>query len=164
MHFFPPSELVVKHLPALLNLAVHSGLWEKECCCAVPARSLPSSDSRFLTALSHGRNRASSTWDFAQKCSLALTVRRPPRSWPPTSLPSAHTRFTLPNHQMWDVSQHRKETGKMAGIDPMQEAYDTYKAIAVPEQNWAYLSCLYPTRQEYTSCCHPAHKAMGDGI
>lgn len=116
MHFFPPSELVVKHLPALLNLAVHSGLWEKECCCAVPARSLPSSDSRFLTALSHGRNRASSTWDFAQKCSLALTVRRPPRSWPPTSLPSAHTRFTLPNHQMWDVSQHRKETGKMAGI------------------------------------------------
>lgn len=106
----PHPELVVKHVAALLNLPVQAGFWQKAavghqlspCRAQVPASRRPCPAAGTVLP---------STWGFAQKCSLALTVRHPPRSWPPTSLPPAHTRFLLPNHQMWDVSQHRKETG-----------------------------------------------------
>lgn len=114
-------------LSRLLNIFWHCWPWlfeqhfgENECCCGI---SLVPAKLKFplLEGPVPCRNWASSTWDFAQKCIWALTGRHLPRSWPPTSLPAAHTLFSLPNHQMWDVSQHRKETSG-DGQDPESSA------------------------------------------
>lgn len=121
-----------------LNIYQHCWTWlseqhfgEKDCCCGIS--SVP---AKLRFPLPEGPAPWQELGFFhlglCPECSWAPPGRHPSRSWPPTSLPAAHTHFPLWNHQMWDASAQERNEWRWPGS----------WVLSLPLSTWCQDSCI----------------------